>query len=134
MKKSILLLCFACSVAVTTLQAQTPADSITVVSNPEKKAEFKGGVNGWIRFLESTLDRNLLEKNNAPSGSYRVIGNFIVDRDGSVKDIRIEEDPGYGAADEYKRVLLLSSKKWIPASDKGIAVAYRHKQSLTLIR
>ena len=114
--------------------AQSAGDSLPSVLNPEKRAEFKGGINGWISFLETNLNRDLLSSTGAPSGSYRVLGNFLVDSLGKVSDIRIEVDPGYGAAEEFIRVLKLSSKKWIPAVDHGKAVPYRHKQSLTLLR
>ena|ERR1700752_791259 len=122
---------FGCSVK---MYAQANTDSLPSILNPEKKAEFKGGINGWIRFLESNLDRDLLSRSSAPSGAYKVLGNFLVDSTGAVSDIRIEVDPGYGAAEEFKRVLKLSSKKWIPAYNEGKAVPYRHKQALTLLK
>lgn len=109
-------------------------DSLPSVLNPEKKAEFKGGINGWLRFLETSLDRDMIYRSGAPNGSYRVLGNFLVDTLGKVSDIRIEVDPGFGAAEEYKRVLNLSSKKWTPAYDNGRPVPFRHKQSITLLK
>lgn len=108
-------------------------DSLPSVLKPEKTAEFKGGLSGWSRFLEKNLDPDLLRKNGAPAGRYMVIGNFLVDSLGKVSDIRIVKDPGYGAADEFIRILKLSSKNWIPAQDQGKPVPYRHMQSLTLI-
>ncbi|HEX7691146.1 MAG TPA: hypothetical protein VF408_02090 [Sediminibacterium sp.] len=133
MKKYIPVLLIVCIVSASSLSAQTGTDSAVAIQHVEKKPEFKKGINGWLRFLENNLDRNLMAKSGAPSGKYRVLGSFIVETDGSVKDILIEEDPGYGTADEYKRIIRLSSKQWIPASDKGVAVAYRTKQSLTFV-
>lgn len=133
MKKYIPVLLTVCTISLSSLSAQTATDSAIAIQHVEKTPEFKKGINGWIRFLENNLDKNLMTKSGAPSGKYRVLGSFIVETDGSVKDILIEEDPGYGTADEYKRIIRLSSKQWIPASDKGIAVAYRTKQSLTFV-
>jgi hypothetical protein len=127
----LFLLIGLCTISVAGY-SQAAQDSLPSVLNPEKKAEFKGGVGGWIKFLESNLNRDLLERQSAPTGSYRVTGNFLVDAAGNVSDIRIQADPGYGTAAEYIRVLKLSSGKWIPATDKGITVPFRHVQSLTL--
>lgn len=112
---------------------QTLQDSLPSVLHPEKKAEFKGGANGWVSFLQSKINPSLLSAAGAPVGAYRTLANFLIDSLGQVSDIRIEVNPGYGAADELIRILKLSSKKWIPAYDQGKPVAYRNKQSLTLL-
>jgi protein TonB len=109
-------------------------DSLPSVLNPEKKAEFIGGMNGWTKFLFTNVERDLLARKGAPRGSYKVIGNFLIDTLGQVSDIRIETDPGYDTAAEFTRLLTLSSKKWIPAYDHGKAVLFRNKQSLTLVK
>jgi protein TonB len=125
----VLLLCIA---GVTmNASAQTPADTVKLVTRPEKTPEFKGGATGWINFLQKNLDRDLLRGKNAPSGQFRVIANFVVNVDGTVSDIHIEEDAGYGTGEETKRILKKSSRQWVPAYDKGQAVAFRHTQSLT---
>ncbi|NCT93614.1 MAG: hypothetical protein GXC72_04260 [Chitinophagaceae bacterium] len=107
--------------------------SIMVVAEPDTRAEFRGGVQKWGAFLEKELDRNLLIRQNAPTGNYRVIASFIVDKDGTVKNIVIEDAQGkdYGTDKEMIRILKLSSKKWVPATLNGQPVAYRHRQSLT---
>lgn len=131
MKKMLLCLLFLCvsMYGVT----QTSKDSMPSVLNPEKKAEFKGGVNGWVNFLQSKINPSLLSAAGAPVGAYRTLANFLIDSLGQVSDIRIEVDPGFGAAEELVRILKLSSKKWIPAYDQGRPVPYRQKQSLTLL-
>lgn len=113
------------------VHAQSATDSATIFK-PEKLPEFKGGINGWTGFLQNNLDRDLLQRAGAPAGKYKVIASFIVDSVGKVSDIIIETDPGYGTAAEMKRILTLSSKKWVPAFDKGRPISYRTKQSLTL--
>ncbi|MEO7530993.1 MAG: hypothetical protein ABIS69_06265 [Sediminibacterium sp.] len=133
MKNKLLLLTFLLLMTIANSYGQE-LDSLPSVLNPEKKAAFTNGMNGWIKFLESSLDHGLLYKMQAPRGSYRVLGNFLIDTLGNVSDIRIEKDPGYGAATEFKRVIKLSSGKWVPAYDNGKAVPFRQKQSLTLLQ
>lgn len=134
MKNKLLLLVLltVCMTGIKLYGQET--DSLPSVLNPEKKAEFTGGLNGWVKFLEKNLDRDLMYRKSAPRGAYKVNGSFLVDTLGQVSDIRIEKDPGYGAAAEFIRVIKLSSKKWIPAYDNGKAVPFRHKQSLTLLQ
>jgi protein TonB len=85
-----------------------------------------------VKIPGKNLDRGLLQKKDAPSGKYTVTSEFTIDSAGAVTDIKIITDPGYGTAEEFIRILKLSSKQWVPAFDKGKNVAYRHKQSLTL--
>jgi len=111
---------------------QTTLDSVSVFK-PEKYPAYKTGLNGWTDFLVRNLDRDLPAKNGAPSGKHTVVASFLVDSVGKISDIQIEKDPGYGMADEMKRMIRLTDKKWIPASANGKPVSYRHKQSLTFV-
>jgi protein TonB len=108
-------------------------DSSSIVTNPERKIEFKGGMNGWVSFLEKNMNRDLPAKEGAPVGRYQVWVSFLIDTVGRVSDIVLEKDPGYGAGKEVKRIVRLSDKKWTPAYDKGKPVLYRHTQSITFV-
>jgi len=78
--------------------AEEETDKIfTVVQIP---AEFPGGQQGWVRYLERTLNRDLPVENGAPAGKYSVVISFVVARDGSISDVKSENDPGYGTKKE----------------------------------
>jgi protein TonB len=98
----------------------------TVVQNP---AEFPGGQQGWIRYLERTLNRDLPVENGAPAGKYSVVVSFVVARDGSISDVKAENDPGYGTKDEAVRVIQ-RGPHWKPAVQNGRNVIYRHRQAI----
>lgn len=68
-------------------------------------------------------------RNGAPVGKYQVIVTFKIDKDGSIIDVRAENDFGYGMAEEAIRALK-NAPKWIPASINGVKVFYRHRQAL----
>lgn len=112
-----------------TVYAMAQTDTAQV--KPDQFPTFKNGPTGWARFLESNLDRDLLEKNRAPEGKYTSIASFTVDSVGGIRDIRIEQDPGFGVADELTR-MLKKSKQWTPAQKNGVPITFRTKQSLTL--
>jgi len=98
----------------------------TVVQQP---AEFPGGLQGWSRYLERTLNRDLPVENGAPAGKYAVTVSFVVSRDGSISDVKAENNPGYGTADEAVRVIT-RGPKWKPAVQNGRNVIYRHRQAV----
>jgi len=101
----------------------------TVVQQP---AEFPGGQQGWIRYLERTLNRDLPVENGAPAGKYSVTVSFVVARDGSISDVKAENNPGYGTADEAVRVIT-RGPKWKPAVQNGRNVIYRHRQAVVFM-
>ena len=95
----------------------------------QKPAEFPGGQDKWQDFLAANLDYDIAVKNDAPTGKYNVVFAFVINREGEIKDIRFEKNPGYGIAEEVIRVLN-ECPRWIPASQNGKNVIYRHRQTL----
>ena len=63
-------------------------------------------------------------------GLYRVIINFIVDKEGNLSNISAENDPGYGTKEEALRVFD-KSPNWEPAIQFNKPVSYRAKQQIT---
>ncbi|MBO9594560.1 MAG: energy transducer TonB [Niabella sp.] len=99
-----------------------------IFTQVEHDASFPGGPDAWRQFLQANL--RFPEKNNAPAGTYTVIVQFIVDRDGTISDVKVTADPGYNFGMEAQRVIQLSGK-WNPAlQNKRVVKAYR-KQPIT---
>ncbi|MCX6300527.1 MAG: hypothetical protein NTY72_15710, partial [Bacteroidetes bacterium] len=95
-------------------------------------ASFPGGLSAWVKYLERNLNRDLPVKNGAVVGKYTVIVSFIVDKNGGISDVKAENDPGYGTAEEAKR-MIIKGPNWVPATQNGLNVVYRHKQSITFV-
>jgi protein TonB len=101
----------------------------TVVQTP---AEFSGGVNAWIDYLQKNMktpDRflNLYSKRKYKG---TVVVNFVINTSGFVDRIFIENSCEWSTDMEAIRVLK-ASPKWKPAVQNGKNVLYRHRQSLT---
>jgi len=96
------------------------------------QAQFPGGSGAWSRFLERNLNRDLPVENGAPSGKYSVTVSFIVSRDGSISDVKAENDPGYGTKDEAVRVIK-KGPPWTPAEQNGRKVIYRQRQVVVFL-
>jgi protein TonB len=102
-------------------------DEVAIV---QIQAKFPGGLEGWKRYLERNLNKDVPSENGAPPADYTVIVSFIVDRAGNISDVKAENDPGYGTKAEAIKVIL-KSPKWSPAIQNGREVVYRQKQNIT---
>jgi TonB family protein len=95
--------------------------------------EFSGGIELFYRFLARNVRYPAKARENDVQG--RVIVQFIVERDGTLNDIKIAKGIGSGCDEEAKRVIELSSP-WVPGSSNGkpVRVAYSVPISFTLNR
>jgi protein TonB len=94
------------------------------------EAQFPGGADAWIKFLQRNLRNEIPVDNGAPAGNYTVIVSFLVDKSGNISEVKAETNPGYGTADEAIRVIQ-RGPKWKPAVQNGRNVIYRQRQSIT---
>lgn len=85
----------------------------------EKDASFEEGIEGWTRFLVANVRGDVALKKGAPAGRHQAYVRFLIDTTGRIDTVLVVKDPGYGMAEELKRVILLSSGKWQPAILEG---------------
>lgn len=97
----------------------------------EKEAEYPGGGAGWKHHLYEALHPDVAMENGAPAGrNYTVVVSFLIDKDGNVTDIKADNNPGYGTAEEAVRVIA-ASQKWYPAIYMNKKVIYHQRQQIT---
>jgi TonB family protein len=94
----------------------------------EKPAGFKGGNDGWRRYLE----RSLVYPEDAVKNNIQgvVSVEFVIERDGSVSNAKVLGSPDELLAAEALR-LIKKSPKWEPAIQYNRQVIYRHIQTIT---
>lgn len=103
----------------------------SVFTREEREAEFgNGGDAGWMQFLQRNLDTEVPGRRKAPPGNYTAIVRFVVDKDGSLTDIKAETKTGYGTEEEIIRVIK-RSPKWKPAKQYGRFVKAYRRQPIT---
>jgi protein TonB len=95
-------------------------------------AEFPGGKDQWMRFLERNLNREAPTDAGAPAGKYTVAVSFKVDEHGNLSNIVAENNPGFGTAEEAVRVIK-KGPAWKPAIQNGRTVAYTVRQTITFV-
>lgn len=96
----------------------------------EVEATFSGGEKAWRSFLERTLNAAVPVYNRAPAGSYTIVIQFVVDKNGEISDLKALTNHGYGMEKEVIRVLK-KSPKWTPAMQDGQKVNAYRKQPVT---
>lgn len=94
----------------------------------EQPAEFKGGIDGWRKFIGKNLKYPEVAQTRNISGVVRV--QFMVSKTGEVYDAIILSSPHESLSEEVLRLMDISPK-WQPAIRYNTAVLYRHKQSIT---
>jgi TonB-dependent SusC/RagA subfamily outer membrane receptor len=114
------------------LRLQTIKDTNPNRSNSKAQIPpaFPGGLPAWSAYLMRNMDKDFALKRGAPNGKYTVTVSFIVDKDGSLSEIKADNDPGYGLSNEAERIIT-KGPRWMPALLNGKKVVYRHKVSLT---
>lgn len=82
----------------------------------EKMPEPVYGMDGWTKFLQSTIRYPGPALENGISG--KVFVSFIIEKDGQLSNIKVERGQGYGLDEEAVRVLK-KAKAWKPGIQNG---------------
>lgn len=127
----ITILLFAtCSIAKaqqSPTSVEVQVDSNRVFLTVEKAPEFPGGKNGFTHFLIKTVRYPASGVENRIQG--RVWLTFVVEKDGSLTDIKVAKGVSKDIDAEAVRVMK-ASPKWNPGMQGGQAVRVQYSQSL----
>jgi len=122
------LFLFACAKAGA--QNETDTTDVAVFKKVEVEASFTGGDRAWRQYLERNVNAEIPTNNFAPPGAYTVIVQFIVDKDGSISDVKALTNHGFGMEEEVIRIIR-RGPKWAPAIMNGKPVKAYRKQPVT---
>jgi TonB family protein len=102
-----------------------------VFTAAEQAPEFPGGMEKFYQFLSRKIHYPKAARDNNTQG--RVIVNFIVEKDGSLSNVRSLRDPGNGLAEAALQAVA-ASPKWIPGQENGkrVRVIYTVPVAFTL--
>jgi protein TonB len=105
-------------------------DENKIFEKVEVEASFPGGDGAWRKFLERNLRGDVASENGAPAGTYTVVVQFVVDKEGNVSDVKPLTSHGYGMEDEAVRVIK-KGPQWKPAIQNGRNVKAYRRQPIT---
>ena len=127
---SVFVFCF--------VHAQDPPRAVpgSIVSvTPQKvgtsvsiKPEYPGGNEAFYTFVNSNFKTPRVP--NAMRA--RIVVVFVVERDGTMTNFKVVEDPGYGLGDEALRVLKLCKERWSPGTIDGRTVRASYRMPITI--
>jgi hypothetical protein len=116
---------------VGTETAITTVDSGNTIVNSlslDKLPEFPGGISKFYSYVGNNFEKQEIDG----SGSIRVYVSFVIERDGSMTDIQVKRDPGYGLGKEAVRVLKSLKTKWSPGMIAGKPVRTAYNLPITV--
>ncbi|MDR6945317.1 energy transducer TonB [Mucilaginibacter pocheonensis] len=107
------------------------ADPNQIFTSVEQVPEFPGGLDKFGAYLGKSIRYPAVARENGTQG--RVIVTFVVEKDGSLTDIKVTRGIGSGCDEEAVRVLK-NSPKWKPGIQNGrpVRVQYSVPISFTL--
>ena len=101
-----------------------------------EKVEIEASVDPrqWRRHLESQLQRYIEDaaSQGMSPGQYTVQVRFLVEKDGSITDVKSLNDPGYGLGKGAEEVVR-RGPKWSPGEQNGRKVRSYHTQPITFV-
>jgi protein TonB len=108
--------------------ANTTDISIHSSNAVDKMPEFPGGIKKFYTYVGNNFEKPELEGDTA----IRVSVSFVIEKDGSMTDIKVLKDPGYGLGAEAIRVLKSLKTKWSPGMFEGKAVRTSYNLPITI--
>ena len=118
MKKLFLIVFFMAFVSVNAYSQSKEQDD-AVYSVVSEQPSFPGGMQDMMKFISE--NRKYPAEAKAKDIHGKVIVAFVVERDGSLSDVKIRRGIGYGCDEEAIRVIK-SMPKWTPGKQNGKAV------------
>ncbi|MDA6071630.1 energy transducer TonB [Flavobacterium sp. AC] len=94
----------------------------------DKMPEFPGGMAKFYTYVGNNFNRPELDADR----TLKVYVSFVIERDGSITDIMVKNDPGYGLGKEAIRVLKSLKTKWIPGVLDGKPVRTAYNLPITI--
>ena len=130
MKVKRLLLVLCALLVPMVMQAQTPAENVDKSSEVddevfvvvEQDAEFPGGLNALEKYLTTNIQypKKAVRKNIQG----KVFVKFVIEKDGSISNIKILRSPDELLSKEAERVVK-AMPKWEPAKQQGKPVRFQ---------
>ena len=128
MKNFLILAIAIFSLQNVSAQEQTPIfqDNIYQMEEVDVKPEYPKGTQAFYQFIAKNY---LTPEKSGLKG--KILITFVIEKDGSINEIKVLQDIGYGTGDEAIRVMK-KSLNWIPAQMDGKPVRVLFKFPITI--
>lgn len=113
MKNIVIILFFISQISFSQEQIEPIEDPVFELKDVTVEPSFPGGNDGFYQFIGVNF-----KQPEVPQLIGKVFVSFIVEKDGTLTDIRVIKDVGFGAGAEAERVMQLSPR-WRPGVKEG---------------
>lgn len=107
---------------------EQPKEETKVFDVVEQMPSFPGGPQALFEYLSSHIKYPVVAEENGVQG--RVIVTFVVERDGSITDVKVAKSVDPSLDKEAQRVVK-SMPNWIPGKQNGAAVRVKYTVPVT---
>ncbi|WP_410221101.1 energy transducer TonB [Pedobacter sp.] len=90
--------------------------------------EFPGGMNAWAKYIQRNLRYPVMAQEEGVQG--KVYLSFVIEKDGSITDVKVLKGIGYGCDEEAVRVIK-KSPKWQVGKQNNTAVRVRYNMPIS---
>ncbi|RBQ06907.1 energy transducer TonB [Pedobacter miscanthi] len=123
MRKLIFLALTGIAMFFNLARAQNNPNKVYDFVSVQKQPLYPGGISKFYDYLAKEMKYPAAAKKNKTQG--KVFASFIVEKDGTLTDVRVIRSLSKETDAEAIRVLR-NSPKWNPAQNKGIAVRVKY--------
>ena len=90
--------------------------------------EFPGGMEAWSKYIQRNLRYPSMAQDEGVSG--KVYLSFVVEKDGTITDVKVVKGIGYGCDDEAMRVIK-KSPRWKAGMQNNLPVRVRYNMPIS---
>jgi outer membrane biosynthesis protein TonB len=101
-----------------------------ILSNPEVSAVPPGGIPAYMKYIDQNFKYSQEMIDKGIKGTVEIA--FVVEKDGSITNVKTKNDVGFGAATMIERIIK-NGKKWKPAVHNGKAVRSSYTLPVKLV-
>lgn len=124
MRRLYLLLFFICFQANAQIVPSLPAktddglgEQAFDIGMLQVKPEYDEGMDAFYKFVGTNF--RVPELNFESDFTAKIYTSFVIEKDGTVSNIKIIKDAGFGLGKEAERLIKLTSGKWSPGMKDG---------------
>ncbi|TCD05578.1 energy transducer TonB [Pedobacter frigidisoli] len=102
-------------------------NAVVGIEGVDEYPEFTGGAKAWSKYMERNLRYPSQAQEEGKAG--KVFVSFVVEKDGSITDVKVLRGIGFGCDEEAIKVIK-KSPLWKPGKNKGTPVRVRYNMAI----
>jgi len=107
---------------------EVPDNQVYTSAALQVQPEFPGGIGAFLGYVQKNFRIPEVDQDMTA----RIYVSFVVEKDGTLTDIKVLRDPGYGLGKEAIRVLKSVKTKWSPGIQNGKPVRASYNLPITI--